>query len=175
MPTEPPASSEAVEASTADRVPETETRMASEIYGLIVASSVLAAGSQDDGILQVALTVLITLVVYWLAETYAHVMAVRHVRGHGLSWAHSRHDLRRGWPLVSASFIPLLVVVGAAILGADVSAAQNAGLICATVLLFSSGLVAGRRSGLTGYKLALAALTAAGFGIALIGLKAALH
>lgn len=149
--------------------------MASEIYGLIVASSVLAAGADDDDIVHVALSVLVTLVVYWLAETYAHMMAVRHVRGKRTSWPQARSDLRNGWPLVSASFTPLLAVVAAAILGADVSTAQTVGMICASALLFGSGFIAGRRRGLTGIRLVLAALVAASFGIVLIGLKSALH
>lgn len=170
-------------ASTADRAeseadetaPASEIRMASEIYGLIVASSVLAAGSHDDDVLHVALAVLITLVVYWLAETYAHVMAASHVRGRRLSWARGRYELRAGWPLVSASFTPLIVVVVTAVLGADINTAQVAGLICATVLLFISGWIAGRRAGVTGSRRLLAALVAASFGLILIALKAALH
>jgi hypothetical protein len=149
--------------------------MASEIYGLIVASSVLAAGTHDEDVLHVAFAVLITLVVYWLAETFAHVMAAGNVRGHRLSWAHNRHELAAGWPLVSASFTPLIVVVVAAVLGADVNAAQIAGLICATVLLFISGWFAGRRIGLAGFRRLLAGVVAASFGLALIGLKAALY
>jgi hypothetical protein len=163
------------EAEAHDTAPASESRMASEIYGLIVASSVLAAGTQDDDVLHVALAVLITLVVYWLAETYAHVMAASHVRGRRLSWARGRHDLQAGWPLVSASFTPLIVVVVTAVLGADINTAQVAGLICATVLLFISGWIAGQHAGATGLRRLLAALVAASFGLILIGLKAALH
>jgi hypothetical protein len=170
-------------ASAADRTepeahgtsPASEIRTASEIYGLIVASSVLAAGTHDEDVLHLALAVLITLLVYWLAETYAHVMAASHVRGRGLSWARGRHELQAGWPLVSASFTPLIVVVVTAVLGADINTAQIAGLICATILLFISGWIAGGRVGVTGFRRLVAALVAASFGLILIGLKAALH
>jgi hypothetical protein len=158
-----------------DTAPAIEIRMASEIYGLIVASSVLAAGTHDDDVLHVALAVLITLVVYWLAETYAHVIAASHIRGRRLSWARARYELRAGWPLVSASFTPLIVVVVTAAIGADINAAQVAGLICATVLLFISGWIAGRSVGATRFRRLLAALVAASFGLILIALKAALH
>jgi hypothetical protein len=153
----------------------TEIRIASAIYGLIVASSVLAAGASDEDIEHVALSVVTTLVIYWLAEKYSHLMAVQHVRGQPLRWAKVRHDLRNGWPLVSASFTPLIVVVVATISGVGVNEAQTLGLICATVLLFASGYVAGRRSGWTGIQRILGALIAAGFGLALIVLKSALH
>jgi hypothetical protein len=148
--------------------------MASEIYGLIIASSVLAASADDDDIVHVSLSVLVTLVVYWLAESYAHVMALMHARAAG-TMALAVRELRSGWPLVSASFIPLLAVVTSAVLGQQVRTAQTVGMICSTVLLFGSGWIAGRSSGLTGIRRLLAALIAAGFGLALIGLKAALH
>ena len=154
---------------------EAERRLSSEIYGLIIASSVLAASADDDDIVHVAGSVLGTLLVYWLAETYAHVMAARHVTGRSSAWTAVRHDLRTGWPLVSASFIPLIVVVLAAIVGADVEIAETAGLICATVLLFASGWVAGRRRGSTGFGLFGGAVAAACFGVVLVGLKATLH
>jgi hypothetical protein len=102
-------------------------------------------------------------------------MAARHVRGQPLPWAQTRRDLRDGWPLVSASFTPLIAVVAAALVGASIDTAQTVGLICASVLLLGSGFVAGRRAGLTGFRLVLAALTAASFGVVLIGLKSAIH
>lgn len=148
--------------------------MASEIYGLIIASSVLAAIADDDDIVLVSTSVLVTLVVYWLAESYAHVMALLYSRGSGTAALVVR-ELRSGWPLVSVSFIPLLAVVASAALGQQVRTAQTVGMICSIALLFGSGWIAGRSSGLTGVRLLLAALIAAGFGVALIGLKAALH
>jgi hypothetical protein len=152
-----------------------ERRMASEIYGLIIASSVLAAGDYDEDIVDVSVSVLVTLVVYWLAEAYAHVLAARHARGHLVRWPRLSRTLRAGWPLVSASFLPLVAVVGSAILGADVPTAQTVGMLCATVLLFGTGWVAAARSRMGYLQRLLSALVAAGFGVALIALKAALH
>jgi hypothetical protein len=150
----------------------TEQRMASEIYGLIIASSVLAAGADDEDITHVALSVLVTLVVYWLAEAYAHSIAAWRVHGR-----RSRvfRELRSGWPLVSASFIPLLAVMLTALFGASVGAAQVVGMICATVLLFGSGWVAARDNELAGYRRLLSGLLAASLGIVLIVLKSLLH
>lgn len=171
-----PASADPIEVPPATKPePETERRLASEIYGLIVASSVLAASAGDDDIAHVSLSVLVTLVVYWLAETYAHIMAIQHVRGQQIGWAWARHDLRTGWPLVSASFTPLVAVVIAAALGVNVSTAKTIGLTWATLLLFSSGWVSGRRRGLTGARLLIGAVIAASFGVALIALKTSLH
>jgi hypothetical protein len=77
--------------------------------------------------------------------------------------------------LVSASFTPLVAVVIAAALGANVSTAKTIGLTWATLLLFSSGWVSGRRGGLTGARLLIGAVIAASFGVALIALKTSLH
>ncbi len=176
MTEELPDPEKAAEASTADAVSHaTEIRMASSIYGLIIASSVLAAGADDDNIVYVSLSVLVTLVVYWLAETYARVMAVRQVNAQPVTWSRTRHDLSDGWPLVSASFVPLVAVVLSAILGASVSTAQTVGMICATVLLFSSGVIAGRRRGSTGFRLIMTGVIAASFGAILIVLKTSIH
>jgi hypothetical protein len=168
-------------AASADHSPESgdkdhaaEQRLASEIYGLIIASSVLAAGTDDHNILHVALSVFVTLVVYWLAETYAHVIAAHHVRGQKIWW-HTRRELRAGWPLVSASFIPLVTVIVAALFGATVDTAQTVGMVATTALLFAAGWIAARRNDLAGFRPVLAAALAAGLGVVLIGLKTALH
>jgi hypothetical protein len=176
MSADEPVPGDPVEAPPAVRSePEAERRLASGIYGLIVASSVLAASAGNEDIAHVSLSVLVTLVVYWLAETYARIMAAQHVRGQQLGWARAGHDLRAGWPMVSASFTPLVAVVIAAALGVNVSTAKTIGLAWATILLFSSGWVSGRRRGMTGARLLLGAVIAASFGVALIALKTSLH
>ena len=83
---------------------------ASGIYGLIVAASVIAAVGADLPTGPLALAVFGTLVVYWLAEEYAGL--VEHASaGHLPSWAHTRAALKAKWPIVSASYIPVVTLL----------------------------------------------------------------
>jgi hypothetical protein len=73
----------------------------------------------------VAVSVLVTVLVYWVAESYAHALARRAVTQTQLGWSGTRAILSQGWPMVSASYIPLaaLLVMGA--LGASVFVAAR--------------------------------------------------
>jgi hypothetical protein len=77
-----------------------------------------------------------------LGVTWAALSALPRVRGgrlgsgHGGSFCRST-ALAATWPVVTASYIPLLAVILAHLLGASPSAAANVGLAVAIVLLMS--------------------------------------
>src|SRR5262245_42844309 len=96
----------------------------SGIYGTIICASVMAAASELDAVGEVAFTVLVTVLVYWIAERWSHVLAAG-IRGRALSRHESRRVLVEGWPMVQASYLPLIVLVLAGILGANTTAAVN--------------------------------------------------
>ena len=83
--------------------------------------------------------------------------------------------MAEGWHLVSASYLPLTVVVGATLVGAEVVTIVLLGLIASTVLLFLAGWNASYRSGLRGARLVLSSLVAGLFGLVMIALKLVLH
>ena len=147
---------------------------AAGIYGLIVSAAVMAA-SHADRVLVVAVAVLVTLTVYWSAERYARVVAERIHDGRRPSWQHVRHELRSGWAIVSASSLPLFVLVLAALGGAGVYGAVLAALTCTTVLLGIAGWEIGRGGGLTTGERLVSAGVAGLFGLAMVVLKALLH
>ena len=151
-----------------------EAATASAIYGVIVSSAVMAS-VHGQSIAQLAVAVLVTLVVYWLAERFSQVMARRIVHAPRLSWPELRRELGSGWELVSASFLPLAVLVGSGLLGATASGAVVAALVCGTALLTAAGWRVGREAefGLPA-QLLTAACTGA-FGAAMILLKTLLH
>jgi hypothetical protein len=151
-----------------------ETRTANGIYGIIVGSAVLVS-VHGSTVPQLAAAVLVTLVIYWVAERYAHVMARRIVHPGALGWPELRRELHHGWELVTASFLPLGVLVGSRALGADVSTAVVAALLCATVLLSAAGWQVGREAGLSHRARLLSAACAGAFGAAMILLKTLLH
>ena len=122
-----------------------ERATADAIYGIIVSSAVMAS-AHGQSVVKLAVAVLVTLLIYWAAERFAHVMGERIVHSPELTASQLRRHLGTGWELVSASFLPLGVLLGSGLLGADVDRAVVAALICATALLFAAGL-AGRTGG----------------------------
>jgi hypothetical protein len=50
------------------------SRVAAAIYGLIVSGAVMAAAGEHGTVRDVAITVFITVLVYWAAESYADVL-----------------------------------------------------------------------------------------------------
>jgi hypothetical protein len=142
---------------------------ASGIYGLIVTASVIAAGT-DLRTGPLALTVFVTLVVYWLAEEYAGL--VEHASaGHLPNWANARAALKAKWPIVSASYIPLATLLLARLLGAEPATAAVIALVVITVLLMVYGWRACRASGLHGLPLVGMTLLAGTLGLLMIVLK----
>jgi hypothetical protein len=148
--------------------------VAPAIYGLIVSSGVMASAGPGVPLLGVAVAVLVTVLVYWVAEQYAAVLAGR-LAGHATSGRQLRASLREGWPMVEASYAPLLVLLLAWLLGASRTVAILCALSFTTLLLFAFGWMAGRRSGLSGMGLLVSALVGGGLGLVMIVLKVALH
>jgi hypothetical protein len=146
-------------------------RRAAGIYGAIITASVMAAAGQSLPTLALAISVLVTLIVYWLAEQYAELLGAQSAHGHVPTWPRIRAALRDSWPIVSASFAPLAVLVLARIAGASLVAAANAGVIAAVVLLTFHGWNAAWAAQLRGWRLAAATSVAAVLGLAMVALK----
>jgi hypothetical protein len=152
-----------------------EESTAAAIYGIIVGGAVMAA-SHAERVLVVAIAVLVTLVIYWTAERYARLVAARIHDGHRPNWEHVRHELTHGWEMVTASTIPLIVlVVAGGVLGASVYSAVIAALISSTALLGLAGWEIGRDGRLTTGERVVSACVAALFGVGMVLLKTLLH
>jgi hypothetical protein len=146
-------------------------RRAAGIYGAIITAAILdtAGGKLPTDVLVIG--VMFTLVVYWLAEQYAEVLGGQIAAGAIPTWDHIRGQLAETWPMVNASFLPLVALVLARVAGASALAAANVGLVVVVVLLSVYAWTAGRSSGLHGRQLLVATLIAVGLGLAMIGLK----
>jgi hypothetical protein len=145
-------------------------RRSAGIYGTIVASAVLAAGGGQLATVPLAVTVLVTLLVYWAAEGYAELLGEAHA-GHLPTWGQVRASLATIWPMVSASYVPLLSLLVARVLGADTKTAATVALVVAVVLLLVQGWAGGRASQLRGLRLLAVTLIAGAFGVVMILLK----
>ena len=151
-----------------------EESTAAGICGVIVSAAVMAA-SHAGRIVAVAVAVLVTLVIYWTAERYARLVAARIHDGRRPTWRQMRHELTHGWQMVSASSIPLVVLLVAALAGAQVYEAVIAALVASTLLLGLAGWEIGRDDRLTTGERWVSAGVAALFGVAMVLLKALLH
>jgi hypothetical protein len=136
---------------------------------------VIAAGGNVLSTAELEVTVLVTLLVYWVAEQYAHLLGEETHAGQLPSFGQARAGLAASWPMVTASFLPLLSIVVARGLGASALGAAQIGLVLAVVLLVYYGHAAGRAAGLRGANLAAATITAGLLGIAMIVLKTLLQ
>jgi len=151
--------------------PTAARRRAAGIYGTIVASAVLAAGGGHLRTVPLAVTVLVTLLVYWAAEGYAELLAEQVHTGRLPTWVQLRASLAAIWPMVSASYVPLLSLLVARVLGAATKTAATVALVVAIALLLVHGWAAGRASQLRGLRLLAVTLVAGAFGVVMILLK----
>ena len=146
-------------------------RRAAGIYGAIITAAIIAAVGAKLPTLALAVSVLVTLVVYWVAEEYAELLGEQVTGGHLPTWAYIRAALAHTWPMVSASYLPLLALVAARLAGASASTAANYGLAAAILLLTFHGWSAGRASHLRGWQLAGVTAIAAALGLVMVVLK----
>lgn len=146
-------------------------RHAAGIYGTIITASILAAAGDHVPTQPLSVSILVTLVVYWLAEEYAEILGEQLAGGRLPTWPDIRSALAGTWPMVSASYIPLLALVVARLAGASPSNAASAGLVVAVVLLTAYAWSAGRAADLHGRQLLVITSVAAALGLLMILLK----
>jgi hypothetical protein len=150
-------------------------RRAANIYGTIVTAAVIAAGGNQLSSAQLAVTIIVTLIVYWLAEQYAELLGAHTQDGHLPSIGLVRSSLAEAWPMVTASFVPVASIGVAVLFGASSSYAAHVALIVTVVLLVVHGYNAGRTAGLRGWQRLLVTVIAALLGVAMIILKSVLQ
>ena len=147
------------------------------IYGLILATSVIAVSREYDssnaGL--IAVTVLVTGVVFWLAHVYARVLAGSISHHRMLNRSEVREALRHDWPLVEIT-VPLVFILALGVL--DVipdRAAIIVATLAALVELGAAGAYAARTSGAGLRATVVSAVIAVALGSAVVLLKALVH
>ena len=146
-------------------------RRAAGIYGAIVTAAILDTAGGHVSTATLVVSVVVTLLVYWIAEEYAEVLGEQVEGGRLPSRESVRRALTATWPMVSASYAPLLALVLARLAGASDLTAANVGLVAAVVLLTVHGWLAARAAQLRGWPLVFATSIAAALGIVMILLK----
>jgi hypothetical protein len=150
------------------------------IYGTLVASAVLATeASSRDCVVEIALVVLATLIVYWFAHGYSDMLPERARHSAAGGKAHALADLGRAlrseWSIVSGSGSLLGVLLLSAALGAEENAAVDIALGFAVLELLLWGMLAARRADLRRWAMVGYGLGSAGLGLAIGALKIALQ
>jgi len=146
-------------------------RRAASIYGAIITAAIIAAVGGKLSTVALVIAVVVTLLVYWVAEEYAEVLGEQAEGGRLPTWTSIRGMLTSTWPMVSASYAPLIALVLARAAGASALTAANVGLVLAVLLLTFHGWSAGRAAGLHGRQLFFSTSVAAMLGIVMILLK----
>jgi hypothetical protein len=146
-------------------------RRAAGIYGAVITAAVIAATGEKLPTRWLAVAVVVTLLVYWIAEEYAELLGEHTERGHLPTWPQIRADLASTWPMVGASYAPLLALLLARLAGASPLTAANVGLVAAILLLVYHGWSAGRAANLRGRSLLVATSVAVALGLVMILLK----
>lgn len=141
------------------------------MYGTIVTAAILAAAGDELHVPELAISVLVTLVVYWVAEEYAEIVGETITGSRLPTWRYALGTLAATWPMVSASAIPLLLLLLSWLFGASGYAASNVALVAALAELMFYAFRAGRGARLPGRQQAGLTIAAAVLGLAMILLK----
>jgi hypothetical protein len=159
------------------RVARTSGSVTEAIYGLILATSVIAVSaeyaSSNAGL--VGLTVLVTGVVFWMAHVYARVLAGSITDHRTPNRADVSEAVRHDWPLVEVT-VPLVLVLA---LGALDVVPDKTAILAATLAvlaeLAAAGAYAARASGAGLGGTVASALIAVSLGGAVVLLKTVVH
>jgi hypothetical protein len=151
-----------------------ERELTHAIYGTVVGAAAMAAASLHGTLLQMIITVLVTVAVYWTAERYAEVLAAA-VHGPGRRLRRIGQALRRGWPTVEAAYTPLIVLIAVTLITGNLDTGVLAALTVSTAMLSGLGYLAARRAGATRPPALAWATASAALGLIVILLKTSLH
>ena len=155
----------------------TIARLTNSIYGTVLAIALIAAYSAEEDLdaLLIAVALLVTLCVFWLAHTQAELLAVRYAVAHPLTREERRDALRHGRPMLEAGFPPVLgLLLGGVGLVSDTTAV-NIALAIGVAELAAWGIAIGKREQLG--TLRTMGVTAANvtLGLSVVGLKLLIH
>jgi hypothetical protein len=146
------------------------------IYGLILIGSLMAAESyKHETHLDVLLSALITLVVYWLAHAYSLALGRRIEGSEMLSLRSLREGLTDSASVMQGAIVPVLALLVAWGAGASSQTAIDAALWSTVAALIALELVAGLRAKERLLELVLSCCVGAGIGVAVLALKVLLH
>lgn len=146
------------------------------IYGTIVAGALLAAeGAHPENYQTTVASVVIALIVYWLAHTYADLAGERLVTGMRLTLRGVRQSALSELPILSGSAVPLVVLIAMWIAGVSLLNAISWAVYSTAGMMILVEIVAGLGSGLRGWSLVGQTMFGVLLGLFVVALKILLH
>ena len=145
------------------------------ITGTVVCAAAIAySAGYKESIGQLALVILGTVAVYWVAHLHAVTIGSVLTHHHHPLKA-LRHALVETLPIAGASVVPLGVLLISNLLGAELKSAAWIALIASIALLTAYSYIAGVRGGLDTWGRIGSAAAGLGLGLLVVLLKVALH
>ena len=148
-------------------------RLGGFIYGTIVILAVLVGGAKayphNPG--KIAVLIVITCVVFWLAHVYSHAVALVVAREQHLTLAELRHIARREGSLVEAAVPPVAALMLGAFGLISTKAAVWLAFVLGLAVLAVQGVVFARVERLGLLATTAVVTTNVGLGVVLVGLK----
>lgn len=145
--------------------------LAGAVYGTILVTSVVAAEDRSTEIWRSVGILEVTVVVFWLAHVYAHMLATS-LEG---STTISRRDFRRvalhEWPLLQAAVVPTIVLLAGALGLIGTLTAYWLAIGYGVAALVWWGLLFARKEGLGRRATVAVVLVNAAFGLCIVVLK----
>jgi hypothetical protein len=150
--------------------------LSAAIYGTMTVGALLAAESAEyETYLKTVISVLITLVIYWLAHSYAEFASERLKEREPLRLGVLGRIMVSQVPILFGAAIPLVAVLALWAANASLSTAVTAAVWTSAVVVMLIEVMAGIRAKRTGRELALQTLFGGLLGLLIIVLRLTLH
>ncbi len=150
--------------------------LSAAIYGLMTVGALLAAESAgSETYAETVGAVVITMIVYWLAHSYAEFASERLKERQPARFAALARIMVVQVPILLGAAVPLLALLVDWAVGASLETAVITALITAAVVIMLLEVVAGVRAKQSGLELVLQALFGAVLGLLIIALRLVLH
>ncbi|HUO72370.1 MAG TPA: hypothetical protein VMU39_16495 [Solirubrobacteraceae bacterium] len=152
------------------------SNLGAAIYGLITVGALLAAEStQQETYSATLVAVVITLIVYGLAHSYADFTSWRLEKSKPIALDDLRRTLRSQLPILAGAGIPLIALLAAWALGASLDSAVTVAIWAAAAAIVAIEFIAGLRAGQTGRALVTQTAVGALLGGLMVVIRLVLH
>jgi hypothetical protein len=150
--------------------------LSAAIYGTMTVGALLAAESaENETYFETVVAVLITLVIYWFAHSYAEFASERLKEREPLRLAPLGRIMVRQVPILFGAAIPLVAVLVLWAADASLSTAVTAAVWTSAATVAAIEILAGVRADRTGRELAFQSLFGCLLGLLIILLRLTLH